>query len=104
MIQFIIVTISFGRCGEVLMVTVNMIPLSCDQDMTVMIRLNAALALCSNIIIVVFIFMFIFYRLAMFFDRKRVHGCKIDGTDAALRVIDSLIFGNLLHLLVFLFV
>ena len=42
------------------MVTVQPIPLSCDQDMTVMIPLHAALALCSNIVIVVLVVVFIF--------------------------------------------
>ena len=42
------------------MVTVQLIPLSCDQDMTVIIPLHATLALRSNIVIVVLVVMFIF--------------------------------------------
>ena len=86
------------------MVTVQLTPFSCNQDMTVMITLHAALALRSNIIIVVLVVMFIFYLRAILLGHKGVYGCKIDGADAPLRVIGSLLFGSFpLRLLVLLF-
>ena len=107
LIQFVLVSVFFNWCDrwtEVLLVTVQLISLSCDQDMAVILSLNAALALCSNIILVIFVYMIIFDRLAILFSHKRVYGCKIAGANAPLCVIGGFLFSSHpLHLFLFLF-